>query len=34
MRLFIAMLILLFSDMGHEATFWVFILVFWKWIDD
>lgn len=34
MRLLVAMLILLFSDMGHWATAWVFVLVFWKWLDD
>lgn len=34
MRLAIAMMILLFSNMGPNATAWVFVLVFWKWLDD
>lgn len=34
MRLGIALMILLFSDMGPLATAWVFVLVFLKWLDD
>lgn len=34
MRLAIALLILFFSDIGKDATFLVFVLVFWKWIDE
>ena len=33
MRLGLALPILFFSDMGPQATFWVFVLVFLKWID-
>lgn len=34
MRLFIALLILIFSDMGPQQMFWVIVLVGWKWVDD
>ena len=34
MRLGLALLIMLFSDMDHLDTCWVFVLVFLKWLDD